>query len=132
MAVKATTVAEYLRALDPDRRKEFTAIRKLVKSELPGAREVLLYGMPHFVMGEPVCGLAAQKLPVSAGVDLLLVAIVLSGCAATRSAPGSDGALGDALCSGAAVAERVSGLEFVAGRGLSVPDPTESEELDGF
>lgn len=61
MANKPTTVAGYVRALDPERRKEFTVVRKLVKSQLPESREVLLYGMPHFVMGEPVCGLAAQK-----------------------------------------------------------------------
>lgn len=61
MPEKPTTVAQYVKALDPARRKDFDALRKRIKKELPEARERIVHGMPHFVMGEPVCGIAAQK-----------------------------------------------------------------------
>ncbi|MGN7156930.1 iron chaperone [Dietzia cercidiphylli] len=46
MAEKATTVEEYLSALDPARRAELERIRALVKQLVPGTEETISYGMP--------------------------------------------------------------------------------------
>lgn len=77
MQSKATTVAEYLKGLDPDRRKAITAIRKVLKDNLdPKIKEMMTYGMigyvvPHSVYPDgyhcnpdtplPFANLASQK-----------------------------------------------------------------------
>jgi hypothetical protein len=71
---KAKTVAEYLKDLPADRRKEIEAVRKVIKRNLPkGFEEGMLYGMigyyiplkdyPETYNGQPLglAGLAAQK-----------------------------------------------------------------------
>lgn len=71
---KAKTVAEYLKELPADRRKEIEAVRKVIKQHLPkGFEEGMLYGMigyyiplkdyPETYNGQPLglASLAAQK-----------------------------------------------------------------------
>ncbi len=71
---KAPTVAAYLKELPPDRRKEITAVRRMVRAHLPkGYRETMRYGMIAYEVpltlfaetynGLPLCyaALAAQK-----------------------------------------------------------------------
>ena len=71
---KATTVADYLAELPPNRRTEIEAVRDLVNSALPnGYREGMAFGMIGWVIplerypdtynGQPLAyaGLAAQK-----------------------------------------------------------------------
>ncbi len=71
---KATTVADYLAELEPDRRAEIETVRNLVNAALPtGYAEVMSYGMIGWVVpladypdtcnGQPLAyaGLAAQK-----------------------------------------------------------------------
>jgi Domain of unknown function (DU1801) len=68
------TVAEYLRALDPERRRILSAVRKVVNANLPeGYAEGVVYGMiswfvplktfPNTYNGHPLCcaALGAQK-----------------------------------------------------------------------
>lgn len=68
------TVAEYLRALDPERRRVLSAVRKVVNANLPeGYAEGFVYGMiawfvplqtfPDTYNGQPLCcaALGAQK-----------------------------------------------------------------------
>jgi len=51
MQSKATTVAEYLASLPPDRRKELAMVRTAVKRALPkGFTETLQYGMISYVV----------------------------------------------------------------------------------
>ena len=70
----ARTVAEYLRELPPERRAVVTAVRRLVKKQLPrGYEEVMNWGMITYQVpanvfpvtrgGQPLCyaALAAQK-----------------------------------------------------------------------
>lgn len=48
---KAETVAAYLKALPPDRRKAMSAVRKAIRSHLPkGYAEVMQYGMISYVV----------------------------------------------------------------------------------
>ena len=75
MATKsARTVAEYLRTLDPERRKILSAVRKVVNDNLPeGYREGITYGVIAWSIplstfsdtynGQPLCcaALAANK-----------------------------------------------------------------------
>jgi Domain of unknown function (DU1801) len=75
MATKsAGTVAEYLRSLDPERRKILSAVRKVVNDNLPeGYTEGITYGViawsiplptfPDTYNGQPLCcaALAANK-----------------------------------------------------------------------
>lgn len=75
MPTKApATVAEYLRGLDPERRRAISAVRKTVNAHLPaGYKEGVTYGMiawfvpletfPGTYNGQPLCcaALAAQK-----------------------------------------------------------------------
>lgn len=71
---KAKTVAEYIKELPEDRRKEISKIRKVVLENLPkGYKEGMMYGMiayyipledyPDTYNGQPIgiAGLAAQK-----------------------------------------------------------------------
>jgi hypothetical protein len=47
----AKTVAEYLASLNPERRKEVQAVRRVIKANLqPGYREVMQYGMISYVV----------------------------------------------------------------------------------
>lgn len=46
MVEKATTVEEYLGALDPARRAELERIRALVRQLVPEVEETMSYGMP--------------------------------------------------------------------------------------
>lgn len=68
---KAKTVAEYLKELPADRRKEIEAVRKVIKQHLPkGFEEGMLYGMigyyiplkdyPETYNGQPLGWLAWQ------------------------------------------------------------------------
>jgi hypothetical protein len=70
----ATTVAQYLAQLPPDRRAELARVRRVVKQHLPrGYRETMTWGMityevplsrhPKTYNGKPLCyaALAAQK-----------------------------------------------------------------------
>ncbi len=51
MQSKATTVAEYLKGLDADRKKAITAIRKVFKDNLdPKVKETMTYGMIGYVV----------------------------------------------------------------------------------
>ena len=51
MQSKATTVTEYLKGLDPDRKKAITAIRKVIKANLdPKVKETMTYGMIGYVV----------------------------------------------------------------------------------
>ncbi len=77
MQSKATTVAEYLAALPPDRREAISAIRKVIKKNLPkGYAEGMQYGMigyfvPHSIFPDgyhcdpkqplPFASVASQK-----------------------------------------------------------------------
>lgn len=77
MQSKATTVAAYLKELNPDRRKAITALRKVIKANLdPRIKETMSYGMigyvvPHSVFPDgyhctpdqplPFANLASQK-----------------------------------------------------------------------
>jgi hypothetical protein len=74
MSSKAATVSEYLRGLDPERRRVLSAVRKTVNAHLPrGYKEGVAYGMiawfvplqtfPGTYNGQPLCcaALAAQK-----------------------------------------------------------------------
>lgn len=81
MQSKATTVEQYLKELDSDRRNDMNAIRGVLKAHLPeGYEEIMQYGMigyvvPHrlFPQGyhcdpkQPLCfaGLASQKSHLS-------------------------------------------------------------------
>jgi uncharacterized protein YdhG (YjbR/CyaY superfamily) len=61
MRSNAKTVREYLDALPDDRRKALARIRALIKKAAPGVTEDMTYGMPSYVLGEPLFGLASQK-----------------------------------------------------------------------
>lgn len=74
MQSNAPTVAAYLKDLPPERRKIMTALRKLIKDNLPrGYQETMSFGLisyeiplkryPDTYNGRPLCyvGLAAQK-----------------------------------------------------------------------
>lgn len=51
MQSKASTVAEYLKSLEPERRKAINAIRKVIKDNLdPKIKEVMSYGMIGWVV----------------------------------------------------------------------------------
>ena len=51
MQSKATTVAQYLKELDPERRKAISEIRKVVKANLdPKIKEQMTYGMIGYVV----------------------------------------------------------------------------------
>lgn len=51
MQSKATTAAEYLKGLDPDRKKALAAIRKVIKANLdPKIKEMMTYGMIGYVI----------------------------------------------------------------------------------
>lgn len=78
MQSKAKTVAEYLKELPPDRRKEISAVRNVIKKNLPkGYKEVMQYGMMGYVIplseypdtynGQPLgmAALASQKNSMS-------------------------------------------------------------------
>jgi uncharacterized protein YdhG (YjbR/CyaY superfamily) len=71
---KAATVAQYLAELPPERRKAISAVRKVIKANLPaGFKETMGYGMINYVIpltrypdtynGQPLCyaALASQK-----------------------------------------------------------------------
>ena len=71
---KAATVAQYLTELPPERRKAISAVRKVIKANLPaGFKETMGYGMINYVIpltrypdtynGQPLCyaALASQK-----------------------------------------------------------------------
>ncbi len=71
---RATTVAAYLAALPPERRRPLTEVRRVIKRHLPrGYRETMNWGMisyevplrryPDTYNGQPLCyaGLASQK-----------------------------------------------------------------------
>lgn len=73
-ASKAATVAEYLKSLPTERRRVVSAVRSVVRKNLPkGYREAMGFGMitygiplksyPHTYNGQPLCyaALAAQK-----------------------------------------------------------------------
>jgi uncharacterized protein YdhG (YjbR/CyaY superfamily) len=45
---KGETVSGYFAALEPDRRRKLTALRKILKALLPKADECLSYGIPAF------------------------------------------------------------------------------------
>lgn len=62
MAGRPTTVAEYLAALPPDRRKAVEVLRRTVADALPQAEETFSYRMPSYAVGgRLVCALASQK-----------------------------------------------------------------------
>ena len=71
---KAATVAQYLTELPPERRKAISAVRKVIKANLPaGFKETMGSGMINYVIpltrypdtynGQPLCyaALASQK-----------------------------------------------------------------------
>lgn len=71
---KAATAAQYLAELPPDRRKAISAVRKVIRANLPpGFKEEMGFGMITYVIplsrypetynGRPLCyaGLASQK-----------------------------------------------------------------------
>ena len=71
---QAATVAQYLTELPPERRKAISAVRKVIKANLPaGFKETMGYGMINYVIpltrypdtynGQPLCyaALASQK-----------------------------------------------------------------------
>jgi uncharacterized protein YdhG (YjbR/CyaY superfamily) len=61
MGSRATSVSQYLQGLDPERRQALSELRNWVRLVLPDARETLLYRMPTYELGRPVCAIAAQK-----------------------------------------------------------------------
>ena len=61
MNKKPETVKEYLRNLDPDRRKALEEIRKWIKAAVPGVQETMRYGMPTYETSNVVCAMASQK-----------------------------------------------------------------------
>ncbi len=81
MAPQARTVTEYLKALEPERRKALQALRKVIKANLdPKMKEGMQYGsigyfVPHSVYPDgyhcdpkqplPFAGLASQKRHMS-------------------------------------------------------------------
>lgn len=53
-----------MRAVDAERRTEFSELRAWVRKALPSARETILYRMPTFEdpkTGRAICAIAAQK-----------------------------------------------------------------------
>lgn len=64
----ATTVADYLRELEPDRRELVTKLRKLFKSNLqPGFKEVMNWGMIVYEVPLKVSGPTYNKQPLVYG-----------------------------------------------------------------
>jgi hypothetical protein len=50
-AKKPATVTEYLAQLDPERKQAISAVRELIKRQLPkGYEETMQYGMPSYVV----------------------------------------------------------------------------------
>jgi len=61
MQSKAKTVDEYLDEIPEDRRCALADLRRIIRSIAPAAMEVMLYGMPAYVLDEPFCAFASQK-----------------------------------------------------------------------
>ncbi|MDB6024838.1 MAG: hypothetical protein JWM68_1061 [Verrucomicrobiales bacterium] len=61
MQSKAKTVNEYLAELPPERRAALSTLRALIRKTVPGVIESMQYGMPGYVIGEVMLGLASQK-----------------------------------------------------------------------
>lgn len=55
------SVDEYIDTLDPKRRETFCQLRDWIRGTLPEAKETMVYGMPTYEMGRPICAIAAQK-----------------------------------------------------------------------
>ena len=74
MRYEAETVADYLGALAPERRKALETLRSLVFQVAPDAVETLQYGMPAYdVGGRELCLFASQKRYVSLYLDPRIV-----------------------------------------------------------
>ena len=61
MQSNAKTVDEYLSGIPEDRHAALAALRKLIKSAAPLARESMQYGMPAYEINGILIGLASQK-----------------------------------------------------------------------
>jgi uncharacterized protein YdhG (YjbR/CyaY superfamily) len=74
MRYEVETVADYLEAVPPERRKALEALRSLVFQVAPDATETLRYGLPAYdVGGEALCQFASQKHYVSLYLDPRIV-----------------------------------------------------------
>jgi uncharacterized protein YdhG (YjbR/CyaY superfamily) len=49
---KATTVDDYLAEAPPERREALAKVREIVRRELPGCEERMMYGMPAYVLAD--------------------------------------------------------------------------------
>lgn len=55
-------VEEYLEGLDPDRRDALSALRTIIRDEVPGAVETMRYQMPTYeYQGRVLCAFASQR-----------------------------------------------------------------------
>jgi uncharacterized protein YdhG (YjbR/CyaY superfamily) len=71
---EAETVADYLRALTPERREALETLRSVVLQVAPGATETMRYGMPAYDVGSrELCLFASQKHYVSLYLDPRIV-----------------------------------------------------------
>ncbi|HWA56994.1 MAG TPA: DUF1801 domain-containing protein [Gemmatimonadales bacterium] len=62
MATRASPVARYIAALDPGLRPALRHLRKELRASLPGAEEVISYGVPAYkVDGRLVIGFGATR-----------------------------------------------------------------------
>ncbi|MBS1517631.1 MAG: DUF1801 domain-containing protein [Bacteroidetes bacterium] len=62
MITKADTVTEFLQKIDPDRKKELTKLRKIIKKTIPQVKETMKYGMPTYEYnGKVILAFNSQK-----------------------------------------------------------------------
>jgi uncharacterized protein YdhG (YjbR/CyaY superfamily) len=57
-----SVIDDYLKTVEPSKRRELKRIRALAKAAAPGAEEAIVYGMPTLKYdGKPLLGFAARK-----------------------------------------------------------------------
>jgi uncharacterized protein YdhG (YjbR/CyaY superfamily) len=57
--IKATTIDEYLQALDDDKRAALSKLRKTIRAAAPKAEECISYGLPAFRLKGPLVAFGA-------------------------------------------------------------------------
>ena len=99
MARKPATIDEYLRTVEPARRKALQKLRKTIRAIVPKAEECISYAIPAFRLdGRIVAGFAATKKGCSyfpfSGSTLRTLAADLTDYSQTKSALHFDPATG--------------------------------------
>ncbi len=61
MRSEATTVDDYLAALNDDRRSQLALVRAAIRKHSPKATEFMKYGHPHYELRGPLFALGSQK-----------------------------------------------------------------------